>query len=199
MSRPIRAECSGPRASACRRSQAGQVQPSGLRTGPEPATSGGGKCSRSVNAYVNGVRSTTDKAGRLVIPKTLRDSLGLVPGEVEITPARAGLHIEPLADDRLEDEDGLLVIPAAGATVSDNLVRTLRDLPARTQLCASSDRTLNHVLGRSRWPSAPGSVRLCTGSSAEVCLAATAVHYSRVKGKTVCGIREDEGHGDGGV
>ena len=80
---------------------------------------------------VDGMRSTIDKAGRLVIPKTLRDSLGLVPGEVEITPDGAGLHIEPLADDRLEDEDGLLVIPAADVPVRDNLVRTLRDADQR--------------------------------------------------------------------
>ena len=73
------------------------------------------------------MRSTIDKAGRLVIPKALRDSLGLVPGEVEVTADGAGLHIEPVADDRLQDEDGLLVIPAGGAAVDDDLVRTLRD------------------------------------------------------------------------
>ncbi len=40
-------------ASAARqaRDQARQVHPSGLRIGPKPATSGGGKCSLSVNAY----------------------------------------------------------------------------------------------------------------------------------------------------
>jgi hypothetical protein len=63
----------------------------------------------------------------LVIPKALRDSQGLVPGEVEVTPDGAGLHIEPIADDRLQDEDGLLVIPTGGAAVDDDLVRTLRD------------------------------------------------------------------------
>jgi AbrB family looped-hinge helix DNA binding protein len=79
------------------------------------------------------MRATIDQAGRLVIPKALRDSLGLVPGEVEVFADGAGLHIEPLADDRLEDEDGLLVIPAADAdaTVSDELVRTLRDADQR--------------------------------------------------------------------
>ena len=77
------------------------------------------------------MRSTIDKAGRLVIPKALRDSLGLVPGEVEVTPDGAGLHIEPLADDELDEEDGLLVIPATGVTVSDDLVRTLRDANQR--------------------------------------------------------------------
>ena len=84
-----------------------------------------------VHGTFDGMRSTIDKAGRLVIPKTLRDSLGLVPGEVEVTPDGAGLHIEPLADDRLEDEDGLLVIPAAGITVSDDVIRTLRHADQR--------------------------------------------------------------------
>jgi len=77
------------------------------------------------------MRSTIDKAGRLVIPKALRDNLGLVPGEVEVTPDGAGLHIEPLAGDELDEEDGLLVIPATGVTVSDDLVRTLRDANQR--------------------------------------------------------------------
>jgi AbrB family looped-hinge helix DNA binding protein len=77
------------------------------------------------------MRATIDKAGRLVIPKALRDSLGLVPGEVEVIPDGAGLHIEPLADDQLEDEDGMLVIPAADVAVGDDLVRTLRDADQR--------------------------------------------------------------------
>lgn len=67
----------------------------------------------------------------MVIPKALRDSLGLVPGEVEVTADGAGLHIEPIADDRLQDEDGLLVIPAEGAAVNDDLVRALRDANQR--------------------------------------------------------------------
>jgi len=54
------------------------------------------------------------------------DSIGLVPGEVEVTPEGAGLHIEPLASEQLQDEDGLLVIPAADTTISDDLVRALR-------------------------------------------------------------------------
>jgi AbrB family looped-hinge helix DNA binding protein len=77
------------------------------------------------------MRAAIDKAGRLVIPKALRDSLGLVPGEVEVTPDGAGLHVEPLANDYLEDEDGLLVIPAADVTIGDDLVRTLRDADQR--------------------------------------------------------------------
>ena len=80
---------------------------------------------------MSGMRSTIDKAGRLVIPKALRDSLGLAPGEVEVTPDGAGLRIEPLASDKLDDEDGLLVIPAADLTIGDDLVRTLRDADQR--------------------------------------------------------------------
>ena len=76
------------------------------------------------------MRAAIDKAGRLVIPKALRDSLGLVPGEVEVTPDGAGLHVEPLANDELAEEDGFLVIPA-DVPVSDELVRTLRDANQR--------------------------------------------------------------------
>jgi AbrB family looped-hinge helix DNA binding protein len=76
------------------------------------------------------MRATIDKAGRLVIPKALRESLGLLPGEVEVTPDGAGLHIEPLANDYLTDEDGFLVIPA-DAPINDGLVRTLRDADQR--------------------------------------------------------------------
>lgn len=67
----------------------------------------------------------------MVIPKALRDTVGLVPGEVEVSADGAGLHIEPLADDLLDDEDGLLVIPATDVTVSDELARTLRNADQR--------------------------------------------------------------------
>jgi AbrB family looped-hinge helix DNA binding protein len=77
------------------------------------------------------MRTTIDKAGRLVIPRALRDSVGLVPGDVEITVDGAGLHIAPLAGDDLADEEGLLVIPASDATISDDLVRMMRDADQR--------------------------------------------------------------------
>ena len=87
---------------------------------------------RSNHCYgiVYGMRATIDKAGRLVIPKALRDSLGLVPGEVEVTPDGAGLHVEPLANDDLADENGFLVIPA-DVTDQRRVVRTLRDADQR--------------------------------------------------------------------
>ena len=77
------------------------------------------------------MRATIDKAGRLVIPKQLRDHLGLRPGEVEVTADGAGLRVEPLADNSVEERDGLLVIPAAGVQITDDVVRSLRDAGQR--------------------------------------------------------------------
>ena len=74
------------------------------------------------------MRVTIDKAGRLVIPKRLRDQVGLRPGEVEVSAYGAGLRVEPVSGtESLDERDGRLVIPAAGLQIDDSLVRTLRD------------------------------------------------------------------------
>jgi AbrB family looped-hinge helix DNA binding protein len=73
------------------------------------------------------MRTTIDKAGRLVVPKVLRDRLGLQPGEVELTEDGAALRVEPVSDGELvEDASGRSVIPASGLTVTDEQVRDLR-------------------------------------------------------------------------
>jgi AbrB family looped-hinge helix DNA binding protein len=77
------------------------------------------------------MRATIDKAGRLVIPKQLRDRVGLRPGEVEVTAEGTGLRVEPLTEESLEERDGWLVIPSAGAQIDDDLVRSLRDADQR--------------------------------------------------------------------
>ena len=77
------------------------------------------------------MKATIDKAGRLVIPKSLREQLGLTPGEVELSADGAGLRIQPVADDRLVERDGLLVIPSGGSVVSEETVRALRDADQR--------------------------------------------------------------------
>jgi antitoxin component of MazEF toxin-antitoxin module len=66
-----------------------------------------------------------------VIPKQLRDELGLAPGEVEVTVQGAGLRVEPLAGESLEERDGRLVIPAEGVEIGADLVQTLRDADRR--------------------------------------------------------------------
>ncbi len=73
------------------------------------------------------MRATIDKAGRLVIPKPLRDRLGLVPGLVEVVADGNALRVEPLADDTLEPRGGRLVIPATGFPIGDETVQSLRD------------------------------------------------------------------------
>jgi AbrB family looped-hinge helix DNA binding protein len=77
------------------------------------------------------MRATIDKAGRLVIPKALRDHLGLRPGEVEVIADGAGLRVEPLAGESLSERDGRMVIPAGGVEIDDAAVRTLRDAGQR--------------------------------------------------------------------
>jgi AbrB family looped-hinge helix DNA binding protein len=73
------------------------------------------------------MRATIDKAGRIVIPKPLRQHLGLRPGEVEVVADGSGIRIEPIALESLETRDGHLVIPAGGAVIDDATVRSLRD------------------------------------------------------------------------
>ena len=72
------------------------------------------------------MRTTIDKAGRVVIPKRLRDELGLRPGPVEVTSDGATLRVEPVSPSELVEEGGRLVIPSTGTTIDDDLVRALR-------------------------------------------------------------------------
>ncbi|MCE7885764.1 MAG: AbrB/MazE/SpoVT family DNA-binding domain-containing protein [Actinobacteria bacterium ATB1] len=77
------------------------------------------------------MRTTIDKAGRVVIPKTLRDQVGITSGEVVIVRDGAGIRIEPVPGHGLEEQDGRLVIPASGQTIDDDMVRSLRDADQR--------------------------------------------------------------------
>lgn len=73
------------------------------------------------------MRATIDNAGRLVIPKPLRDRLGLAPGQVEVVADGSALRVEPLAGEVLAQRAGRLVIPADGETVvTDADVQALR-------------------------------------------------------------------------
>ena len=77
------------------------------------------------------MKATIDKAGRLVIPKALRDRLGLRPGTVDVRADGSALRVEALASDELVERDGLLVTASTDFTMSDDEVRDLRDADQR--------------------------------------------------------------------
>lgn len=73
------------------------------------------------------MKTTIDRAGRLVIPRGMRAQVGLVEGgEVEIVVHGAAILIEPLAGYDLQKEGPFLVIPASGQALGDETVRELR-------------------------------------------------------------------------
>ena len=77
---------------------------------------------------IHGMRTTIDKAGRLVIPRSLRDRIGLVGGgEVELELDGAAIRIEPVVGNDLREDGGLLFIPAAGTPITAAAVRELMD------------------------------------------------------------------------
>jgi len=66
------------------------------------------------------MEAVIDQAGRVVLPKPIRDALGLLPGtRVDISPYGAGAQIVPAGRTaRLIEENGVLV--AAGETPVDD-------------------------------------------------------------------------------
>ena len=73
------------------------------------------------------MKTTIDKAGRLVIPQALRAQVGLTEGgEVEVDIVGAAILIEPLAGEDLQQEGRFLVIPRTGQTLDDDAVRERR-------------------------------------------------------------------------
>ena len=74
------------------------------------------------------MEAVIDQAGRIVLPKPIRDALGLLPGtRVDISAYGAGVQIVPAGRTaRLIEEDGALV--AAGDTpVDDDVLFALID------------------------------------------------------------------------
>lgn len=72
--------------------------------------------------YPLAMQTTIDAVGRVVVPKPLRDALGLLPGStVDISRYGAGLQLVPTGRTaRLVDEAGVLV--ATGETTIDDAV-----------------------------------------------------------------------------
>ena len=77
------------------------------------------------------MKATIDKAGRVVIPKAIRDQVGIQPGTVEIRVEGAGIRIQPVADDTVTERRGRLIIPSSGKVLTEEVVRALRDAGQR--------------------------------------------------------------------
>ena len=91
----------------------------GLRASP---------ASLGIRWYCFPMETVIDQAGRIVLPKPIRDALGLLPGtKVDISPYGAGAQVVPAGRTaRLVEEDGVLV--SAGDTpVDDGVVFALID------------------------------------------------------------------------
>lgn len=74
------------------------------------------------------MKATIDSAGRLVIPRALRERIGLARGgQVEIELDGAAVRIQPIAGSDLREAGGLLFIPAAGTPIGGEDVRELID------------------------------------------------------------------------
>lgn len=81
------------------------------------------------------MRATIDPAGRVVIPKSLREAIGLADGgEIEIQLVDGALMVAPpTVPKRIEDRDGRATIVAEHdlPMLSDQVVRDVRDATRR--------------------------------------------------------------------
>jgi AbrB family looped-hinge helix DNA binding protein len=99
---------------------------------PAPVTGPGhavpGRAVTGFRWYRFPMEAVIDQAGRVVLPKPIRDALGLLPGtKVDITPYGAGAQILPTGRTaRLVEEDGVLVADAE-TPVDDDMVFALID------------------------------------------------------------------------
>jgi AbrB family looped-hinge helix DNA binding protein len=73
------------------------------------------------------VEATLDSVGRIVVPKPLRDALGLVPGTpVDVSLYGAGLQLVPIGRTaRLREVDGALVAESDTVVTDDDVLRAL--------------------------------------------------------------------------
>ncbi len=78
------------------------------------------------------MKAVIDSVGRIVVPKPLRDALGLIPGSsVEVSRYGAGLQIIPSGRTaRLVEENGVLVA-TGDTTIDDEIVFGLIDAGRR--------------------------------------------------------------------
>ncbi|MFM8894900.1 MAG: AbrB/MazE/SpoVT family DNA-binding domain-containing protein [Actinomycetales bacterium] len=69
------------------------------------------------------MRTSIDVAGRIVVPKGLREQVGLTAGIVNVHVEGNRIVIEPVVEDGFVERDGLMVVPASGEPLTDDVVR----------------------------------------------------------------------------
>lgn len=72
------------------------------------------------------MKTTIDKAGRIVIPASIRERLGILPGPVDLIVDGTGVRIEAEARGTVVDEDGILVIDSTDTALDADAIRELR-------------------------------------------------------------------------
>ena len=87
------------------------------------------------------VTVSLDKAGRIVIPKPLRDELHLGPGdELEVTPEGDSLTLRPVrATSRLRKKHGIWVFGGTGRITTDETNAVLRGIREQRERQAGGD------------------------------------------------------------
>ncbi len=74
------------------------------------------------------MEATVDSGGRIVVPKALRDALGLVPGStVDISRYGAGLHLVPCGRTARLVEEGGVLVGTSDTVIDDDIVFALID------------------------------------------------------------------------
>ena len=86
----------------------------------------------AIRWYRDGMRTTIDAAGRLVVPRAIREQVGVYGAtEVEVELDGAAIRIELATSGDITEEDGRLVIPSTGTPVTAEMVERLRDAERR--------------------------------------------------------------------
>jgi AbrB family looped-hinge helix DNA binding protein len=81
---------------------------------------------------VKGMRARIDSAGRVVVPKVLRDALGLVPGTmVDISCCGAGLLVVPVGRTARSVDEGGVMVATGETAIGDQDVFGLIDAGRR--------------------------------------------------------------------
>lgn len=74
------------------------------------------------------MKATIDSVGRVVVPKSLRDSLGLVPGStVDISRYGAGLQLVPAGRTALLVDEAGVLVATGDVGIDDDVVFGLID------------------------------------------------------------------------